>query len=140
MAGPSVLFCAVRPPGHHAEADQAMGFCLFNNVAIGAEYLLEHNTDSRRIAIVDIDVRTTETERSTSSPNDPMCFTSACTKPTLVRRRFQAVATPRNAERPRAKGTRLTSRTVAAVARLRTLTHCSRWSSRGSNRIGPSFC
>jgi acetoin utilization deacetylase AcuC-like enzyme len=31
-------FCAVRPPGHHAEADQAMGFCIFNNVAVGARY------------------------------------------------------------------------------------------------------
>lgn len=32
------VFCAVRPPGHHAEADRAMGFCLFNNVAVGARY------------------------------------------------------------------------------------------------------
>src|SRR3990172_1350156 len=31
-------FCAVRPPGHHAEADAAMGFCIFNNMAIGARY------------------------------------------------------------------------------------------------------
>ncbi|MDC4226513.1 MAG: hypothetical protein MPW15_20260 [Candidatus Manganitrophus sp.] len=32
-------FCAIRPPGHHAEADRAMGFCLFNNIAIAARYL-----------------------------------------------------------------------------------------------------
>ena len=34
-------FCAVRPPGHHAEKDKAMGFCIYNNVAVGANYLIE---------------------------------------------------------------------------------------------------
>ena len=34
-------FCAVRPPGHHAEKEKAMGFCIFNNVAVGANYLIE---------------------------------------------------------------------------------------------------
>ena len=48
-------FCAVRPPGHHAEADQAMGFCLFNNVAVGAEHLVRNHGLSR-LAIVDFDV------------------------------------------------------------------------------------
>ena len=33
-------FCAVRPPGHHAEKDKAMGFCIYNNVAVGANYLI----------------------------------------------------------------------------------------------------
>jgi acetoin utilization deacetylase AcuC-like enzyme len=47
-------FCAVRPPGHHAEADRAMGFCLFNNVAVGAARALESGL--RRVAIVDFDV------------------------------------------------------------------------------------
>jgi len=47
-------FCAVRPPGHHAEKDKAMGFCYFNNVAIGAKYALE-NLGVRRIFIVDWD-------------------------------------------------------------------------------------
>src|SRR5207249_2273770 len=36
--GPARSFCAVRPPGHHALRDAAMGFCLFGNVAIGAHY------------------------------------------------------------------------------------------------------
>ncbi|MEI6068947.1 MAG: histone deacetylase family protein [Methylococcaceae bacterium] len=48
-------FCAVRPPGHHAEPDLAMGFCLFNNIAIAAEYARRHY-HLERIAIVDFDV------------------------------------------------------------------------------------
>ena len=35
-------FCAVRPPGHHAEKNKAMGFCIYNNVAVGAHYLLKN--------------------------------------------------------------------------------------------------
>lgn len=48
-------FCAVRPPGHHAEKDRALGFCFFNNVALGALYLLE-NFGLERVAIFDWDV------------------------------------------------------------------------------------
>jgi len=48
-------FCATRPPGHHAEPDQAMGFCLFNNVAIGALYARKKYF-CHRVAIVDFDV------------------------------------------------------------------------------------
>ena len=47
-------FCAVRPPGHHATRDQPMGFCLFNNVAVGAAQALARGVD--RVAIVDFDV------------------------------------------------------------------------------------
>ena len=48
-------FCAVRPPGHHATADAAMGFCLFNNIAVGALHALSaHGLE--RVAIVDFDV------------------------------------------------------------------------------------
>lgn len=49
------VFCAVRPPGHHAEPDQAMGFCLFNNVAIGARYAQEKH-GLERVLIIDWDV------------------------------------------------------------------------------------
>ena len=48
-------FCAIRPPGHHAEADKAMGFCFFNNVAIAARHALEEHGLSR-VAVVDFDV------------------------------------------------------------------------------------
>lgn len=48
-------FCAVRPPGHHAEPTQAMGFCVFNNVAIGALHARAKHGASR-IAVVDFDV------------------------------------------------------------------------------------
>jgi acetoin utilization deacetylase AcuC-like enzyme len=48
-------FCCVRPPGHHAERRRAMGFCLFNNVAVGAAHALEAHGLSR-VAIIDFDV------------------------------------------------------------------------------------
>lgn len=48
-------FCAVRPPGHHACRDKAMGFCFFNNIAVAAKYALERH-GLKRVAIVDFDV------------------------------------------------------------------------------------
>tara|TARA_A100000164_G_scaffold284536_1_gene257378 strand:- start:382 stop:1311 length:930 start_codon:yes stop_codon:yes gene_type:complete len=48
-------FCAVRPPGHHAEKDKAMGFCIYNNVAVGANYLIQKYNYSK-VAIIDFDV------------------------------------------------------------------------------------
>ena len=48
-------FCAVRPPGHHAEKNKAMGFCIYNNVAVGANYLIE-KYKYNKIAIIDFDV------------------------------------------------------------------------------------
>ncbi len=48
-------FCSVRPPGHHATRNRAMGFCLFNNVAIAAKHALEQH-GLARVAIVDFDV------------------------------------------------------------------------------------
>ena len=48
-------FCAVRPPGHHAEKNKAMGFCIYNNVAVGANYLIE-KYKYKKVAIIDFDV------------------------------------------------------------------------------------
>lgn len=48
-------FCAVRPPGHHACRDKAMGFCFFNNVAVAAKYALQRY-NLQRVAVVDFDV------------------------------------------------------------------------------------
>lgn len=48
-------FCAVRPPGHHAESDRAMGFCLFNNIAVGVAHAITQH-QLQRVAILDFDV------------------------------------------------------------------------------------
>lgn len=54
MAGGGNAFVAMRPPGHHAEAAKAMGFCIFGNVAIAAKHALERG--ARRVAVLDFDV------------------------------------------------------------------------------------
>ncbi|MDB4216507.1 histone deacetylase family protein [Candidatus Pelagibacter sp.] len=48
-------FCAVRPPGHHAEKNKAMGFCIYNNVAVGANYLI-NKYKLKKVVIIDFDV------------------------------------------------------------------------------------
>ena len=56
MAGEAEnAFCAIRPPGHHAMRNRAMGFCIFNNIAVGAAHALAHH-GLARVAIVDFDV------------------------------------------------------------------------------------
>jgi len=55
MAGGGRAFCAVRPPGHHATRTQAMGFCLFNNVAVAATHAIAE-LGLKRVAIADFDV------------------------------------------------------------------------------------
>jgi acetoin utilization deacetylase AcuC-like enzyme len=56
LAGESALgFCGVRPAGHHAERDRAMGFCLFDNVAVAAEFALRE-LDAKRVFVLDWDV------------------------------------------------------------------------------------
>ena len=53
--GPDTAFCAVRPPGHHATDAVAMGFCLFNNIAVAAAHAIERH-GLARVAVVDFDV------------------------------------------------------------------------------------
>src|SRR5437763_958365 len=65
-------FCAVRPPGHHAESSRAMGFCLFNNVAIAARYLQRRHAMAR-VLIVDWDVHHGNGTQHTFE-NDPSVF------------------------------------------------------------------
>ena len=73
-------FCAVRPPGHHAERHRAMGFCLFNNIAVGALHAVrEHGID--RIAIVDFDVHHGNGTEDIVSGNDRMLFCSTFQHP-----------------------------------------------------------
>jgi acetoin utilization deacetylase AcuC-like enzyme len=69
-------FAFVRPPGHHAEASRAMGFCLFNNVAVGAEYLLKKQ-GYKRILIMDWDLHHGNgTQNSFYTRNDVMYFST----------------------------------------------------------------
>ena len=82
VAGGSMdsVFCGVRPPGHHAEADRAMGFCLFNNVAAGAAHALaEHGLD--RVAIVDFDVHQGNGTEDIFADDDRVLFCSTFQHP-----------------------------------------------------------
>lgn len=71
----SSVFCCVRPPGHHAEYDRAMGFCLFNNIAVAADHLL-HETPISRVAIIDWDVHHGNGTENTFIESDRVLFIS----------------------------------------------------------------
>ena len=66
-------FCAVRPPGHHAEKQKAMGFCVYNNVAVGAYYLLEKYKLSK-VAIIDFDVHHGNGTQDIFYDNEKVCL------------------------------------------------------------------
>jgi acetoin utilization deacetylase AcuC-like enzyme len=68
-------FACIRPPGHHAEPDKAMGFCLFNNTALGARYLREQYS-VKKVMIVDIDVHHGNGTQSTFYGTDEVLFLS----------------------------------------------------------------
>ena len=68
-------FACVRPPGHHAEPDKAMGFCLFNNVALGARYLQERY-GMKKVMIIDIDLHHGNGIQNTFYDTDQVLYAS----------------------------------------------------------------
>ena len=73
-------FCAVRPPGHHAESSRAMGFCLFNNVAVGAAHALEAHGIGK-VAILDFDVHQGNGTEEIFTDDDRVLFCSTFEHP-----------------------------------------------------------
>jgi acetoin utilization deacetylase AcuC-like enzyme len=88
-------FCAVRPPGHHAEADRAMGFCIFNNVAVGARYARRIGYD--KVLIVDFDAHHGNGTQHIFEEDDTVYYFSAPQFPHYP-------GTGRDEERGRGKG------------------------------------
>ena len=73
-------FCSVRPPGHHAERDKAMGFCLFNNIAVGAAHALATH-GYQRVAILDFDVHHGNGTENIFADDDRVLFCSTFQHP-----------------------------------------------------------
>ncbi len=73
------VFCGIRPPGHHAGPSSAMGFCIFNNVAVGAAHALASGLD--RVAIVDFDVHHGNGTESIFQPDDRVMLCSVFQHP-----------------------------------------------------------
>lgn len=73
-------FCAVRPPGHHAESNRAMGFCLFNNIAVGVAHALEAHGVGK-VAILDFDVHQGNGTEEIFAGDDRVLFCSTFQHP-----------------------------------------------------------
>lgn len=86
-------FCGVRPPGHHAESDRAMGFCIYNNLAIGAAHALDTH-DLKKIAILDFDVHQGNGTEDIFSHDDRVLYCSVFQHPF-----FPFTPIPENSER-----------------------------------------
>ncbi|MGE0044840.1 MAG: histone deacetylase family protein [Hyphomonadaceae bacterium] len=81
MAGEDEMaFCAVRPPGHHAEPAQPMGFCIFNNVAVGALHALEAH-GAAKVAVIDFDVHHGNGTQATAQKEPRLFFASTHQSP-----------------------------------------------------------
>lgn len=76
----SSAFCAVRPPGHHAERNRAMGFCLFNNIAVGVAHALRVH-GIRKVAILDFDVHQGNGTEHIFADDDRVLFCSTFQHP-----------------------------------------------------------
>ena len=86
-------FCGIRPPGHHAESDRAMGFCVYNNLAVGVAHVLEEYR-LKRVAIVDFDVHQGNGTEDIFIGNDRVLYCSIFQHPF-----FPFTPPPENSER-----------------------------------------
>jgi len=86
-------FCGVRPPGHHAESDRALGFCVYNNIAVGVAHALEAH-GLNKVAIVDFDVHQGNGTEDIIIGNDKVMYCSIFQHPF-----FPFTPPPENSER-----------------------------------------
>ena len=86
-------FCCVRPPGHHAESDRAMGFCIYNNIAVGTAHALEAHA-LKKVAILDFDVHQGNGTEDIFIGDERVLYCSIFQHPF-----FPFTAPPRNTER-----------------------------------------
>ena len=80
-------FCAVRPPGHHAKKDRAMGFCLYNNIMVGVYHALAN--DLQRVALLDFDVHHGNGSENIIADDNRILFCSTFQHPYYPYERFQ---------------------------------------------------